>query len=83
MSHLEVPHEFFDTETRDNEQLYQAFCNHVHCGQWELARLTLEILHPRRLKLNTNLEELLIDIIRNPTAYWFVTSADEMNVIFR
>ena len=70
MSVFEVPHEFFDTKARTNEQLYQAFCNHVYCGQWVLARMALEILYPQRLTLGTNLEELLTDIIRNPTAYW-------------
>ncbi|CAM4879019.1 unnamed protein product [Rotaria socialis] len=69
MSVLEIRHEFFDTEARNNEQLYQAFCNHVYFGQWELCRICLQILFNKRLQLNTNLEELLIDIIRNPTAY--------------
>jgi hypothetical protein len=72
MSVLEIRHEFFDTDVRNNEQLYQAFCNHVYSGQWEFARLCLEILFQKRLQLNTNLEELLVDIIRNPTAYWSV-----------
>ena len=72
MSALEIPHEFFDTDVRNNEQLYQAFCNHVYLGQWEFARLSLEILFQKRLQLNTNLEELLADIICNPTAYWSV-----------
>ena len=70
MSVLEVRHEFFDSDTRNNEQLYQAFCNHVYFGQWELCRICLQILYTKRLQLNTNLEELLTDIIRNPTAYW-------------
>ena len=70
MSIVEIPHEFFDIETRNNEQLYQAFCNHVYLGQWELCRICLQILFHKRLQLNTNLEDLLIDIIRNPTAYW-------------
>ncbi|CAF3352016.1 unnamed protein product [Rotaria sp. Silwood1] len=69
MSVLEIRHEFFDVEARNNEQLYQAFCNHVYLGQWELCRICLQILFHKRLQLNTNLEELLIDIIRNPTAY--------------
>ncbi|CAF3487332.1 unnamed protein product [Adineta steineri] len=69
MSVLEIRHEFVDIETRDNQQLYQAFCNHIYLGQWELCRICLQILFTKRLKLNTNLEDLLIDIIRNPTAY--------------
>ncbi|CAF3740585.1 unnamed protein product [Rotaria sordida] len=69
MSVLEIRHEFFDVEARNNEQLYQAFCNHVYLGQWELCRLCLQLLFNKRLQLNTNLEELLMDIIRNPTAY--------------
>jgi hypothetical protein len=72
MSVLEIRHEFFDTDARHNEQLYQAFCNHIYTGQWELARLSLEILFHKRLQLNTNLQELLVDIIRNPTSYWCV-----------
>lgn len=70
MSVLEVRHEFFDVEARDNDKLYQAFCNHVYLGQWELTRICLAILYHKRLKLNTNLEDLLMDIIRNPTVYW-------------
>ncbi|CAF2871937.1 unnamed protein product [Rotaria sp. Silwood2] len=69
MSVLEIRHEFFDIDARNNEQLYQAFCNHVYFGQWELCRICLQTLFNKRLQLNTNLEELLIDIIRNPTAY--------------
>jgi len=70
MSVLEVRHEFFDIDARNNEQIYQAFCNHVYLGQWELCRICLQILYTKRLQLNTNLEDLLMDIIRNPTAYW-------------
>ncbi|UJR25727.1 hypothetical protein I4U23_007079 [Adineta vaga] len=69
MSVLEIHHEFFDIQTRNVEQLYQAFCNHVYLGQWEFARICLQILFHKRLELNPNLEELLIDIIRNPTTY--------------
>ncbi|CAF0855042.1 unnamed protein product [Adineta ricciae] len=69
MSVLEIHHEFFDTDTRNTEHLYQAFCNHVYLAQWELARVCLQALFHKRLELNPNLEELLIDIIRNPTTY--------------
>ena len=70
MSVLEIRHEFFDVDARNNEQVYQAFCNHVYLGQWELCRLCLEILFHKRLQLNTNIEDLLIDIVRHPTVYW-------------
>lgn len=70
MSVLQIRHEFFDTEARNNQLLYQAFCNHVYFGQWELSRICLQILFGKRLQLNTNLEDLLVDIIRNPVAYW-------------
>jgi hypothetical protein len=70
MSVLEIRHEFFDIDVRNNEQLYQAFCNHVYLCQWEFSRICLQILFTKRLQLNTNLQDLLIDIIRNPTAYW-------------
>ena len=70
MSVLEIRHEFFDVDARNNEQVYQAFCNYVYFGQWELSRLCLEILFQKRLQLNTNIEDLLIDIVRHPTVYW-------------
>jgi len=69
MSVLEIRHEFVDVDARNLEQLYQTFCNQIHLGQWELAKTCLQILHQKRLQLNTNLEEFLTDIIRNPTAY--------------
>ena len=72
MNDSETLHEFFDSETKNNNKLYQAFCNHVHFNQWQAARLCLELLYQRNSAPTNNLVSLLIDIIQNPTAYWFV-----------
>ncbi|CAF1082231.1 unnamed protein product, partial [Didymodactylos carnosus] len=70
MSILELQHEFFDVETKNLEYLYQAFCNYVYLGQWEFSRVCLELLYNERFQLkSSNLEQLLIEIIKNPESY--------------
>ncbi|CAF0745436.1 unnamed protein product [Didymodactylos carnosus] len=69
MNVLEVPHEFFDVETKNLEYLYQAFCNYVYLGQWELSCVCLELLFNNRFQLKNSLEQLLIEIIKNPASY--------------
>lgn len=70
MDVLSLQHEFGDEYQTSIKQLFIFFCNNIHIGQWQQAKAALEQLLVNKECFKFDLNNLLIDIIQNPDAYW-------------
>ncbi len=67
---MSLEHNFGNEFQTSIKQLFQFFCNNLNIGQWELAKSCLDQLMLNNDNFNFDINQLLIDIIVNPTLYW-------------
>ena len=70
MDVMSLEHNFGNEFQTSIKHLYQFFCNNLSLGQWESAKACLDQLIINKASLKFDFNQLLIDIILNPTLYW-------------
>lgn len=72
MDVMSLEHNFGNEFQTSIKQLFQFFCNNFNLGQWESAKACLDQLISSNEILKFDLNQLLTDIILDPTLYWLV-----------
>ena len=72
MDVMSLEHNFGNEYQTSIKQLFQFFCNNLNLGQWESAKACLDQLISSQDVLKFDFNQLLTDIILDPTLYWLV-----------
>ena len=69
MDVLSLEHQFGNETETSIQKLFIFFCNNIRLGQWQLAKACIKQLEFSKKSFNFNLNDILNDIIDNPTNY--------------